>query len=143
LNSTKQSLKEWRRSQVLELFASGKSMTAISEALKVDISTVSRDIARMRRQAISKQSEYIENLPFEHLMSIASITKAHTELWRLYEKEQDAKRKREILDSIAEVVIKRQILLGDPEQIQRALKTVSRIKAEILQVTTESGPIEN
>ncbi|WP_337863827.1 hypothetical protein [Nitrososphaera sp.] len=115
----------------MELYATGKSMTAIAAILKVDVSTISRDIAHLREEAKAKHDAYIDNLPFEHQKSIASIDRAHSELWALYEKETDTRQKKALLDSIGEIIIKRQVLLGDPQQIDRALKLVASLKRRV------------
>lgn len=113
------------------MLSTGLSMTEIAEKLHVDVSTVSRDIKQMRLQARAKHGEYIDNLPFEHTLSIASINKAHNELWALYRQTSDSRLKRAILDSIGDMVVKRQILLGDPEHINKALKAVAQIKKAV------------
>lgn len=122
---------EWRRAQALSMFAKGKTMTAIADYLKVDIATISRDLAYLREEAKTKNGEYIADLPFRHRLSITALDDALSELWTLYEQEKDVRTKKSILDSIADVVIKQQIVLGDPAQIDRALKAVARIKKQL------------
>jgi hypothetical protein len=133
----KQELEEqlmaWRRGQVVTYLSMGKSQKDIADTLKVDPSVICRDIQFIKKEALEKQSEYIQNLPFEHIKSVASIDKAHLELWRLFESEKDTRQKKAILDSIGDIVIKRQILLGDPQHIDRALKAVAKVRRQIEQ----------
>lgn len=127
----KNDLIEWRRGETLTLYSTGMSLTAIAERLKVSVSLVSKDISLLRRRAMAKQAGYLERLPFEHEKSIASIERAHKELWALFEESKDPKLKRSILDSIGEIIIKRQILLGDPQHIDKALQAVAKIRRQL------------
>lgn len=140
--SYKPSLIQWRRDTVLSMYATGKTMTAIAEVLKVDISTVSRDIAYMREQAKEKLTEYFEDLPFRQKLRAANIDKAIAELWTLYENETDTRTKKGILDSITEALIKQAAIDGDPLAIDRALKTVAKIR-KITQSEKESSNTGN
>lgn len=131
------SLIEWRRARIIEYLAIGKKQSEIATILKVDPATVSRDVKYLRKHAKVKHGQYIENLPFEHQKSLVSIDKAHAELWALFEQASDVKQRKGILDSIGEIVIKRQILLGDPEHIDRALKAVARIRKQLAEQQQE------
>ncbi|MGI0016478.1 MAG: helix-turn-helix domain-containing protein, partial [Nitrososphaera sp.] len=74
---SKQDLISWRRAQALTMYAAGKTMTEIAEVLKVDVSTISRDIAYIRQESKERQSEYIESeLPFRHALRVANMDKA-------------------------------------------------------------------
>lgn len=126
---SKQDLITWRRTQALTMYAAGKTMTEIAEVLKVDVSTISRDIAYIRQESKERQSEYIESeLPFRHALRVANMDKTVKELWRLYEKEQDSKGKKAILDSITDALIKQAAIDGDPIAIEKALKAVAKMR---------------
>lgn len=125
-------LLEWRRAQELELFASGKTMTQIAEELKVDISTVSRDIEKLRQEAISKQADYIEKeLPFRRKIRAAGIDRAIKELWKAYGNEKDPKLQRAFLDSITDAYLKQAAIDGDALAIKSALEKISRVRRAI------------
>src|SRR5689334_16744210 len=68
---------QWRRAQALSYYAAGKTMSQIADILKVDISTISRDIAYLREECMQKQAEYIEaELPFRHKLRVTNMDKA-------------------------------------------------------------------
>jgi hypothetical protein len=106
-------------------------MTQIAEILRVDVSTVSRDIAFLRKQAKEKQGEYIDNLPFRHKLRAANIDRVITELWKLHEDEKDSRTRKTILDSLTDAIIKQAAIDGDPLAIDRALKAVVKIKQAV------------
>lgn len=133
----KRTLIEWRRSQLINEVAKGRTLTAIAQELQVSVPTLSRDLAILKREAREKQSQYIEDLPWRHQLSIKNLDNALAEYWVLFAKETDARTKKTILDSITECVIKLQILHGDPARIEEALRAVARIKAEITNAAHE------
>ena len=51
---------EWRRNKVQELLVQGYSQWDIADNLKVDQSTISRDIEYLRTQSKQKIRKYIE-----------------------------------------------------------------------------------
>jgi hypothetical protein len=111
------------------MYAAGKTMTEIAETLKVDISTISRDIGFIREESRSKQAEYIDReLPFRHRLRVANMDRAITEMWELYEQEHDSRAKKALLDSITDTLLKQAAIDGDPLAIENAIKVVSSIK---------------
>lgn len=126
------SLLEWRRTQVIDYLAQGKRQSEIATILKVDPSTVSRDVKLLRQEAKDKQTEYLENeIPFRHRLRVASMDRAIAELWALLDKESDSKGKKAILDSITDALIKQAAIDGDPVAIERALRTVAKLRKTI------------
>lgn len=125
-------LLEWRRVQVIDYLAQGKRQSEIATILKVDPSTISRDYKFLRQEAKDKQAEYLENeIPFRHRLRVASMDKAIAELWALLEKETDNKGKKAILDSITDALIKQAAIDGDPIAIERAIRTVAKLRKTI------------
>lgn len=111
------------------MFASGKTMTQIADAFKIDISTVSRDIEQVRQEAKQKHADFIEQeIPFRHKLRTAGMDKAIKELWALFHSEKDGRTKKGILDSITDAYIKQAAIDGDPMAIQRALTQIARVK---------------
>lgn len=133
------SLLEWRRTQVIDYLAQGKRQTEIATVLKVDASTISRDVKFLRQEARDKQADYLENeIPFRHRLRVANIDRAITELWVLFEKETDNKAKKAILDSITDALIKQAAIDGDPTAIERAIRTVAKLRKTIQEQQQEA-----
>ena len=107
-------------------------MTEIAVTLKLDTSTVSRDIKLIREEAKLKQAEYIESeLPFRHKLRAAAMDKAIKELWQLFYKENDSRAKKAILDSITEALLKQAAIDGDPLAIEKAIKLTASLQKKI------------
>lgn len=133
------SLLEWRRTQVIDYLAQGKRQTEIATVLKVDASTISRDVKFLRQEARDKQADYLENeIPFRHRLRVANMDRAITELWVLFEKETDNKAKKAILDSITDALIKQAAIDGDPTAIERAIRTVAKLRKTIQEQQQEA-----
>ena len=88
---------DWRRGQVIELISKGKNLTQISEILKVDISTISRDYQYIRENANSiLKNFFVEILPLEATKCLSRLTSISNEAWKMAEqadKEGDRKTK--------------------------------------------------
>jgi hypothetical protein len=129
---TTQDLIEWRRAKVVEYVAKGKSLTEIAEILKVSLPTISRDVKDLREEAKQKQQDYIDNeLPFQHKLAVSNLDKIIEEAWKLYESEEDSRSKIAALNVIAEAVMKKQAVLGDPEQIEKAIRVVAQLRKQL------------
>ncbi|AFU58301.1 hypothetical protein Ngar_c13630 [Candidatus Nitrososphaera gargensis Ga9.2] len=123
---------EWRRSQVLSMLATGLSQTEIADMLKVAVSTVNKDIKKIRLEAKAKQQDYIDNeLPFQHKLAVASLDKVLEEAWQIFRTEKAVKARLAALEIIADSTMKKQAVLGDPAQIEKAIKLVNRLRKQI------------
>ena len=133
-----QDLIEWRRTKVIEYLAKGKSLTEISKILITSLPTISRDVKELREEAKQKQQDYIDNeLPFQHKLAVTNLDKIIEEAWKIYESEEDARSKIATLNVIAEAVMKKQAVLGDPEQIEKAIKFVSSLRIRKIEQDVE------
>jgi len=119
----------WRRSQVLELYSTGKTQTEIVNILRVSPATVSKDLSFLRRQARETLSEQIEQvLPFQHQVRLTNIDRIIRELWQLYETVADTRERRSILESLTQAIVIRASLDADSGSIERALKSVVKLR---------------
>jgi IS30 family transposase len=80
-------LKDWRRSQVIQLVQEGKTLNQIAEMLKVDRSTVSRDYQLTRDNAADVMNMYsVETIPMEVMKFLARLNAVSDEAWRMFER---------------------------------------------------------
>jgi hypothetical protein len=137
----KAELIQWWRDTALSMYAAGKTMSAIADTLKVDISTISGDLLYLRKQVRDTQADYLEKeIPFRHKLRAANIDKAISEYWKLYETESDGRAKKALLDSITDALLKQAAIDGDPLSIERALKAVARLKRQMSTQEQEVTP---
>lgn len=121
------------------MLASGHTMTQIADKFKVEVSTISRDIEHLRKQARERQQVYIdEELPFQHRLAVASLDRVIEEAWRIFGSENGPKARLVALTVVSDAIMKKQSVLGDPSQIQRAIGAVSRLRGRIENNTARS-----
>jgi hypothetical protein len=126
----------WRRAQVLEHLATGKTHQQIADILHVSRPTITQDIGHIRQQIKEKQSQYLEDeIPYRHTLRTAGMDKAIKELWALFEKETDSRQKKGILDSLTDAYIKQASIDGDPVAINSALKKIARVRKRLEEST--------
>ena len=85
---------EWRRNKVQELLVQGYSQWDIAANLKVDQSTISRDIDYLRQQSKQKIRKYIdETLPNEYEKCLVGINSILKEAWNTSQNTENKKEK--------------------------------------------------
>jgi hypothetical protein len=126
---------QWRRDKVWELRACGKTFDEIVEELKpkpsikISHGTVARDLSAKQREIKEGFKHYIEEeLPVQHNLAVTGLDKVIKEAWNIYEKADDQKSALAALNVISDATMKKQAVLGDPAQIERALKAVARFR---------------
>ncbi len=72
-----------------------------------------------------------DDLPWRHKLAVANFDKIIKEGWAIYESETDSKTKLNTLNVLSDAVMKLQAVLGDPEVIESAIKTVSQLKSKL------------
>jgi hypothetical protein len=129
----KYNLIEMRRAKLLRLLASGMNQTEAAEALGVHKSTITIDLQVMRKEAKEGIMEYIEEtLPFEHKKTIAAFDEIIKQAWTIAAHYKDDPRVMlQSLNTISDAVMKRQQVLGDPQYIEKAIKSVAGIKKSL------------
>lgn len=132
---------EWRRSQVIELASQGLTQREISMRLKVSVGTINGDIKHIRHQAKETISSYIEDdLPYQHKLAVVGLDKIIKESWAIYESDkEDTKTKLQALNIISDAIMKKQAVLGDIEQIQRAIDVIAQMKRNLVEITTTTS----
>ena len=86
---------EWRRNKVQELLVQGQSQWDIADTLKVDQSTIRRDIDYLRSQSKQKIRKYIdETLPNEYEKCLVGINAILREAWTTASSQQSENKKR-------------------------------------------------
>jgi hypothetical protein len=126
----KYDLVELRRSKLLKLLASGLSQSEAADSLGVDKSTISKDVKAMKKEAREGIREYIEEtLPFEHKKTITAYDEILRQAWYIAAHyAEDPRLMLQALNVISDALIKRQQILGDPQYIERAIKTVTELR---------------
>jgi hypothetical protein len=88
----KQQEMEWRRSKVLELSSQGYSEREISEILKVNDTTVHRDLVYLRQEAQEVLQHHIhETIPHEYQKAMVSLNQVLKMCWSIVNKDIDDK----------------------------------------------------
>jgi transposase len=129
----KKDLLEWRRAQVITNYAAGKTIPEIRRLLQVSERTVQRDLRFLRQQARETLSQQIEEvLPFEHQKRIANVEKVIRELWQLYERAEEARERRAVLDSLVQATLVRASLDADAGSLDRSLKAILAMKKKVM-----------
>lgn len=81
--SNKDLEQENRRSRVLALCSKNLTQFEIAQELKVDQSTISRDLRHIKDEAKRKVVEMTDNLSFEYLKYLAATDEVSRELWKI------------------------------------------------------------
>lgn len=129
-------LVKWRREKVWELKACGLTYDEIVEALrpkpgiKISHGTVARDLEAKQREIKEGFKHYIEDeLPLQHRLVITGLERVIKEAWRMYARDEN--RAKEMLPIVVSAYGEKLKALGDPSYIDKALKTVARIKEQV------------
>jgi hypothetical protein len=117
---------EWRRNKVRELLVQGHSQWDIADNLKVDQSTISRDIDYLRSQSKQKIKKYIdETLPEEYEKCLVGITSILKEAWTTSQSTENKKEKIQALSLAKECYSMKLDLLTNATVVNDAMKFVS------------------
>jgi IS30 family transposase len=118
---------EWRRNKVQELLVQGHSQWDIADNLKVDQSTISRDIEYVRQQSRQKIRKYIdETLPEEYEKSLVGINSILKEAWNISNNTEANKREKIHALSLAKECYSMKLeLLTNATVVNDAMKFVS------------------
>lgn len=144
-HSEMDSLVEWRREKVWEYRAMGCSIDEIVDILKkkpdVKIShgTVWRDLKAKQKEVEKGFKDYIEkDLPMQHNLAIAGLDKILKEAWRIYLKSGEDKTSLQALTVIQSAIMSKQSVLADPTQIEKAIKLVTKVRAQLSKSNQET-----
>lgn len=108
--------------------------------VKISNGTVYNDLKVKQKQIEKDFANYIEkDLPIQHNLAVTGLDKVIKEAWRLYQETSDKRAQLVALTVIADATMKKQAVLGDPAQIEKAIKTVAQIKK---QIETSTKPVE-
>jgi DNA-binding transcriptional regulator LsrR (DeoR family) len=122
---------EWRRSKIIELASQGLSQREIAHVMKVSVGTVNGDLQFLRQRAKVNIQRFIEDeLPHQHELAVTGLDKVIKESWKLFDKEQDSKAKLQALNVVSDAIMKKQAVLGDPSQIEKAIKIVAKLSKQ-------------
>jgi IS30 family transposase len=128
-NKTKARMVEWRRNKVQELLVQGHSQWDIADNLKVDQSTISRDIDidYLRQQSKQKIRKYVEErLPDEYEKCLVGITSILKEAWTTSQNTEINKREKIQALSLAKECYSMKLdLLTNATVVNDAMKFVS------------------
>jgi len=127
-------LREWRREKVWEYKSMGCSVDEILDLLKskpeirISHDTVINDLKAKEKEIEKNFANYIEkDLPMQHSLAVTGLDRVIKEGWRMYAKTEEPK----VLAIIADAYMKKQAVLGDPAQIERAIKLVGQMKQKL------------
>ena len=130
------SLVAWRREKVWELKSCGLTYDEIVESLKpkpgikISHGTVARDLEAKQKEINEGFKHYIEDeLPLQHRLVVTGLERVIKEAWRMYAR--DESRAKEMLPIIVSAYGEKLKALGDASYIDKALKTVARIKEQL------------
>jgi len=129
----------WRREKVWELRAKGYTLHEIVDEMKaghsdVKIShgTVINDLKVKAQEIAESFKSYIEEeLLHQHRLAVSGLDAIIKEAWKIYNSEDDSKTKLAALNVVSNAIMNKQAVLGDPEQIQKAIKVVSQLKSRL------------
>jgi hypothetical protein len=117
---------EWRRNKVQELLVQGYSQWDIADNLRVDQSTISRDIDYLRSQSRQKIRRYIdETLPNEYEKCLVGITSILKEAWTTSQNTEDKREKIHALSLAKECYSMKLDLLTNATVVNDAMRFVS------------------
>ena len=112
----------YRKQQIIDLLIKGHNQASIARELKVSESVISRTLKGLKNEAREKQAQFIEEeIPMRHKIALDRLQSL---IAQLYTKTLD----HENISLIASLTMQEIQLLGDPNQIQDALRAVARIK---------------
>ena len=132
------SLRIWRREKVWELKSCGLTIDEIVETLKtkpnVKIShgTVAKDL-RAKEEEIERNFEHYikKELPMQHHLAVTGLDRVIKESWRIYARASDDRTRLAAMSIISDATMKKQAILGDPAQIEKAIRLVGKVRADL------------
>jgi predicted transcriptional regulator len=133
--------RENRLSKVLSLFSKGLSQEEIAFELRVDQSTVSRDLQLIKQEARKQVEKYLrEDILLEYLRHMAGSNEITRKLWEIVQNENSTtKEKTNALSQLMQSYNSRlQTLTAGPESYMNIKKSLSEID---LQRLVDSEPI--
>lgn len=100
--------------------------------VKISLGTIHADLKEKQAELAESFKSYIENeLPHLHRLAVTGLEQVLKEAWRIYESDSDNKTKLHALAVIQSAIMNKQSVLGDPSQIERAIKVVAKIRKTI------------
>jgi hypothetical protein len=117
----------------LELASKGLHQSDIADILKLDKSTISKDFKKLGRRAREGIRDYIEDvLPLEHKKAIVSFDEVISRGWLTVSRNQhDPRIVLMALNVISDATMKKQAVLGDPAQIEKAIRLVAKLSKQV------------
>ena len=134
----------WRRSQERDLIVKGHSISETADILRVDKSTVSKDMKLLAEQAEIENRDYIKKLPNEHSKCIRAFDMLQKEGWLVVEEAKAAGDRRDRLAAIEVlkgIVALREEGLGNGQIISEANRIANEKSAELNRIRGEPAKI--
>jgi len=122
-----------RLANVLQLHSKGYSQSEIASKLKINQSTVSRDLAEIRNKARASIDLYVkEEIPNEFQIYISGLNQIIKNLWEILEDKQNTKitikDRTYVLSLLMQCYSKRvEMLIGGPDSDMNARKHMNEI----------------
>lgn len=98
--------------------------------IKISHGTVCRDLAAKQEEVQDAFKSYIgDELPRQHHLAVIGLQKVLKEAWRLYiNNPHDPRLQLAALHVVTETIMRKQAVLGDPAQIEKAILAAARLK---------------
>lgn len=132
------SLIKWRKEKVWELRSCGLTIDEIVESLKpkqgikISHATVHRDLKAKEKEIKAHFTDYIEKeLPVQHSLAVTGLDRVIKESWRIYARTSDDRTRLAAMSIISDATMKKQAVLGDPAQIEKAIRLVGKVRADL------------
>ena len=139
LNSKVDSLIDWRKEKVWELKSCGLTIDEIvvtlkpKPGIKISHGTVHRILRAKQKEIEENFKNYIEKeLPMQHSLAVTGLDLVVKEAWRIYARAADDRIKLGALQTISTATMQKQAVLGDPTQIEKAIKLVGRLRSQMI-----------
>lgn len=136
-NSKMDSPIKWRREKVWELKSCGLTIDEIAETLKpkegikISHGTVHRDLEAKHKEIEAHFKDYIEKeLPVQHSLAVTGLDRVIKESWRIYARASDDRTRLAVMSIISDATMKKQAVLGDPAQIEKAIRLVAKLSKQ-------------
>jgi hypothetical protein len=124
--------RENRLSQIISLYSKGLTQSEIAEKMKVNQSTISRDLQYLQQEAKKSIWKYLnEDILFEYLRYIIGNNEISKKLWEIVQNDENAsaKDKTNALSLLNQSYIKRlEILMNGVESFKNVKKNISEIQ---------------
>ncbi len=122
-----------RLSKVLTFHSKGYSQSEIARKLNLNQSTISRDLAEIRRKARSSLDLYVKDeIPNEFQIYISGLNQITKNLWEIVEDKESkitVKDKTYVLSLLMQCYSKRiEMLVGGPDSDMNARKHINKIR---------------